>query len=75
MSAKDFPARLIRLRKAKGLSQVQLAALVEMHQSTISDYERGDTRPGLESMLSLSGALGVSLDELVRGKNSEKISK
>jgi transcriptional regulator with XRE-family HTH domain len=46
-----------------------------MHQSTISDYERGDTRPGLESMLSLSGALGVSLDELVRGKNSEKISK
>ncbi len=73
--SEEFKDRLVRLRKAKSLNQTQLAALVDMQQPTISDYERGDTKPSLESMLALSGALGVSLDELVRGvpgKSSKK---
>jgi transcriptional regulator with XRE-family HTH domain len=39
--------KLKRLRKAMGLSQLQLAALLDVGQTTIAAYESGICNPGL----------------------------
>ena len=44
-------------RKAKGLSQQQLAKKCGLHQSEISDIERGDANPTLRTLQSLARGL------------------
>lgn len=40
-----FPETLKRIRKQYGLTQMQLAMLLEMPKRTLEDYERGATAP------------------------------
>lgn len=61
----DFPERLVTLRKARQLTQQQLADKVEMHISQIRRYESGDNQPTLEAIRKLAIALSVSADMLV----------
>lgn len=58
---------LAQLRKARGLSQVQLAAAVGMDQSRISRIERGDvTRIEVGTLADYARALGGELELVVR---------
>ena len=57
--------RVARLRKAKGITQGQLAELLGVSQSVVSDYERGELRLHAEVIVQLSSILGVSADELL----------
>jgi transcriptional regulator with XRE-family HTH domain len=41
----EFSERLKELRKRKGISQGELAELIEVHFTQISRYERGETKP------------------------------
>lgn len=64
----EFSNRLYELRKQKGLSQEELANRLNVTRQTISKWELGDSTPDMEKLMALSDLFGVSLDELVMGK-------
>jgi len=39
--------KLLELRKSKGLSQEELAVDLDISQSTISNYEKGTSKPDI----------------------------
>lgn len=53
------------LRKAKGLSQDQLARLAEIPRSTLTHIESGSGNPSLLNLARVSQALQVSVEELL----------
>lgn len=63
--APPFGRRLAAARKAKGLSQVQLAGLLGTTQKTIDYYERRATNPTLEVVERAARALEVPVAELL----------
>lgn len=65
-----FGQRLARIRKEKGLTQVELAQKMGIIQVLISDYERDKLRPYHEMIANLAQAIGVSADELLGLKSS-----
>jgi transcriptional regulator with XRE-family HTH domain len=71
----DFGARLLALRKARGLSQVQLAERTGISQRAISSYETQVSYPPIPALPALAQALGVSLDELFGLKASKALQK
>jgi transcriptional regulator with XRE-family HTH domain len=60
-----FGRHLRELRTARGLTQGQLAALIDSNYPFISDMERGLTLPGLAMLLRLAHALECNVSELV----------
>jgi transcriptional regulator with XRE-family HTH domain len=61
----DFPQRLAKLRKDKGLTQYALADVSGVHVSQIRRYEGGSSQPTLEVLRKLAVALSVSADLLL----------
>lgn len=55
-------------RKAKGLTQVQLAMEIGVSEKTISKWECGNGFPDATLMLPLCKALGISANELLSGR-------
>ncbi|WP_445172465.1 helix-turn-helix domain-containing protein [Microcoleus sp.] len=64
---KIFGAQVRKLRKARGLSQEELAELAELHRNYIGGIERGERNVALLNIVRLAKALGVSLSELLEG--------
>ena len=60
-----FGARLLALRKTRGLSQTQLGDAISATQRAISYYEAGGGNPDLDVVAKLARALGVTTDELI----------
>ncbi len=56
--------KLKKLRKAKGLNQDELAQILGVGKTTVSNYETGYTTPPSAMLLQLSVFFNVSLDEL-----------
>lgn len=63
METETIAARLLRLRKAAGLTQAQLATQAGVSQGTIGNIESGVRGYG-ESIVDIATALGVSPDYL-----------
>lgn len=64
----DYAAigRRIRMRrKAMGLTQQELAELVELEPSYVSHIERGATKLGLPTLVNLANTLRVTVDDLL----------
>ncbi len=61
----SFGPRLAALRKARGLTQVQLAEATKTTQRSISYYENDDGVPPSSIVMVLAQALQVSADELL----------
>ena len=61
--------RIYRLRTEKKLSQNDLAELLNVSRQSISKWENNNTMPDLEKAVKLSEILGVTLDELVKGRD------
>ena len=61
----SFGPRLTAIRKARGLTQVQLAAAAGTTQRAISYYETDDGVPPASAVIALAKALKVSADELL----------
>jgi len=57
--------RLARLRRERGLTQVELAQMIDVSQPVLSDYERGTLRLHGQLIVQLAGILRVSADELL----------
>ena len=69
----DFGDRLRKLRKARKLTQKELASLIGVKNSVISFYEVGDRTPSLEALIKLSKALRISTDVLLGIEQKETI--
>ena len=61
-------ANIRELRKAKGLTQKQLAKLIDVTESQISQIETGKRNPGFETLLKLSEVFECTVDDIVRNK-------
>ena len=59
------------LRKQKGLTQTALADMLNISNRTVSKWENGDGFPDITILPELAEALGVSVDELLKGEKSE----
>jgi transcriptional regulator with XRE-family HTH domain len=57
--------RIARIRKERGLTQVQLADKIGIIQSIISSVESGDRRLSAEMAVRFAQALDASMDELL----------
>jgi transcriptional regulator with XRE-family HTH domain len=60
-----------RLRKSRGLTQVQLAEQLGTIQKVITDYETGKTRPPSERLPVIARFFGVTIDELIGARDIE----
>ena len=63
-----------RLRKSKGLTQVQLAEKLGTIQKVITDYETGKTKPPSERLPVLAKFFGVTIDELIGTEDIKPVS-
>ena len=61
----DIGRRLKDLRKRRGLSQAEIAAELRVHQSLVSEYERGTTRVSGTVLAAFAHILKTSADELL----------
>jgi transcriptional regulator with XRE-family HTH domain len=68
----DFGARLIALRQARALTQIQLAAAIDSTQRAISYYETGGGYPAPQVIVALAKILDVTSDELLGLKPAKK---
>jgi transcriptional regulator with XRE-family HTH domain len=63
--SESFGQRLVRRRKERGLTQVELAERVGLLQGLVSDYEHDKLRPYADLIARFAVALEVSADELL----------
>lgn len=70
-----FGDNLKKYRTEKGLSQNDIAEKLFVTRQCVSKWENGTTEPDLQSLQSLSGLLGVSIDELVKDNGEEQEKK
>lgn len=59
-----FSETLLQERKRRGLSQEDLAGMVNVSRQAVSKWETGDAMPDLPKLLALADALDLSLDAL-----------
>lgn len=69
-----FGPRLAALRKARGLTQIQLAEAAETTQRAISYYENDTGFPPASALIALAKALRVTTDELL-GIKAPKVER
>ena len=65
MDLRDVGLRIKETRETKGLTQEELAALVDLSPTHISVIERGQKVPKLDTFVAIANALDVSADELL----------
>lgn len=53
-------------RKAKGLTQEQLAKLVGVTQGAVAQWEKGIAHPSFDKLKSVADALEITADELLK---------
>ncbi len=65
--------RIKELREKKDLSQKQLAEIMHISQSSISEYESGNQQPPIEMLMQLADFFDVNIDYLL-GRTNISIS-
>ena len=60
--------RIGALRRARGLSQAELAGLLKISPSAMGMYEQGRREPSLQTVVELARHLAVSTDFLLTGQ-------
>ncbi len=66
-------ANLTHLRQEAGLTQVQLAEMLNYSDKAVSKWERGESIPDLRVLIKLADIYHISLDDLVRSKPSKRL--
>ncbi len=67
--------KLLNLRKEKGLSQEEVAEKLNVSRQTVSKWETDQSTPDFDKILPLCELYGISSDELLTGKTSDKKSE
>ena len=63
---------ITELRKEKGLTQKQLADLLNVTDKAVSKWERGLSFPDISMLEPISQALDISIMELLEGKRQDR---
>ena len=63
--------RIRRLRKAQDVTMEAFARQVGVSYVSVSEWERGQATPNLESLYKIADALGITVGELVDKNGSE----
>ena len=63
-----FSENLYTLRKNKGISQEQLAELVDVSRQSVSKWETGEAYPTVENIFKLCNVLNCKMNELINEK-------
>lgn len=61
----EIGKRIKSFRERAGLSQKEFAQLINQQNSTVSNWERGLTRPNVDVIADICAALNVPPDELL----------
>lgn len=61
-----------KLRKEKGLSQEQLAEMLNVSRQAVSKWESGKTYPDIDNLILLKGIFNVTLDDLIINDDKTK---
>ena len=59
-------ANLTRLRQEVGLTQLQLADMLNYSDKAVSKWERGESIPDLRVLIQLAEIYHITLDDIVR---------
>lgn len=70
-----FQARLYRLRKARGISQEELAQAVGVSRQAVQKWEAGTSRPDMDNLAAIGHYFNASLDYLIMGISQEQSRK
>lgn len=65
--------RLRKIREEKRMSQTEVAQAMKMLPTQYNKIEKGNVSPGLETLIKISEALGVSLDVIVYGHSKHSV--
>ncbi|HJD25385.1 MAG TPA: helix-turn-helix domain-containing protein [Candidatus Blautia intestinipullorum] len=63
-SLRSIGNRICFFRKNTGMTQAQLASLVDIDYRTLSRYENGNSEMGVNLLFKIAAALHVSVDDL-----------
>jgi transcriptional regulator with XRE-family HTH domain len=66
-SMTDFGKNLAELRKARRLTQLELANFLDIQPRLLGRWEQGKGKPQFDYIIKLADVLEVSLDRLLRG--------
>ena len=67
----EFGNFLYSLRKGKGMTQQELADMLNVTNKAISKWETGEAFPETAQLVPLATIFGVTVDELLRGRRRE----
>ena len=67
-----FGDNLRTIRKEKGISQEDLAGLLNVSRQAVSKWEQNNGYPEMEKVIQLAEAFNISLDYLILGRREEK---
>lgn len=65
---KNIAERIQKLRKEKGLSQEELAEVVNVSRQAVSKWESEQSLPDIDKIIALAEYFGVSTDYLLKGE-------
>jgi len=71
---KELGQRVAQLRKEQGLTQIQLAELLNISQQLVASYEAGRRRIPVSMLPALAQALAVTVEDLL-GKNHTVVKR
>ncbi len=63
----NLAERILALRKARNLSQEELAEQIGVSRQAVGKWESGQSQPDLDKVIALSEFFGVSCDYLLKG--------
>ena len=63
--------KLARARKAKAMTQEQLALVLNVSRQSVSHWENDDSQPNVEMLLRLMQTLGLNAADLLSVENEE----
>ncbi len=66
--------KLKEIREAHDMSQKEVAKLLNIAATTLSNYERGTRRPGYEFLKSYSVVFNIPMDTLLSDLNNDSIN-
>lgn len=64
---KETANRLFQYRKANGYSQEELASKIGVSRQAISKWERGESSPDTDNLITLAKLYNITIDELING--------
>ena len=62
----SFHKNFRKLRKGFGLTQKQMAKILHVSRTAVSNYERGRMEPSIQTLKDIAQFFGISLDWLLR---------